>query len=139
VACRLLKGDRFAAAEVLNEASLFRQVNGPGDARLLKSTFASDAVVDWNGERNKDPLTAEDFWAAKATEGGHTNLFFESVEGETANRVRLRGFLSRYREGPGDQSIYEKAQVEQVWSTRFGDDFAIERATVGPFLPDARR
>jgi hypothetical protein len=138
-ACRLLKGDRLAAADALNRAGEFRRVDVAADGRLLRGIFASKAVVDWNGERNRGDLSAGDFWAAKQTEAGHANLFFESAEGETAGRVRLRGFLSRYREGPGNEAIYERAPVEQVWTARYGNEFQVESATVGLFKREPER
>jgi hypothetical protein len=130
-ACRLLRGDRFAAAEVMNRLDHLRRAEGPEDVGLLAGIFAHDARIDWAGEAFDTKGGAAAAWARKLAEGGRTVLYYDYVEGESANRVRFVGQLSRSVEG---QDRYLQARVEQIWS-REGRDFQIERATVGPFRP----
>jgi hypothetical protein len=132
LACRLLSGDRLAAADVMNRADLLHDVEGEDDARLISTLFDYESVVDWNGERNEGTGSAASFWARRVGEGeGRTTLFYDTIHGETSNRVRLVGSLLRAGAGSG----YEHASVEQIW-TRVGDgEFQIERISVGPFGP----
>lgn len=133
-ACRTLRGDRMAAAEALNRAGAFPQVDGPGDVVLIADRFAQGAVVDWNGERNQGDSSAALFWATKVGEAGHANFFYDSVEGLSGTRVRLTGFLSRSVEEPGsDRSTIHRARVEQIWAVTPIQEFQVERATVGPW------
>lgn len=131
-ACRTLSGDRMAAAEVLNRAGAFRRVHGPDEVNLIAGHFdLSRASVDWNGARHPAGSGAAAFWAAKMSEGGHTNFYVESVEGISADRVRLTGWLAR-----GDGT---RARVEQNWVFGTIQEYWIESATVGPFERVAQR
>jgi hypothetical protein len=115
----------------MNRADLLHRVEGPDDARLISSLFDYDSVVDWNGQRNEGPWSAAGFWASKVGEGeGRTLLFYETIVGESADRVRLIGLLSR----PGAASSYDTARVEQIWR-RDGEDFVAELISVGAFEP----
>jgi hypothetical protein len=133
-ACRLLRGDRLAAAEVMNQLEWFRNVDEPEDKVLLAGQFAYDARLDWAGEQIASAGSAAEAWARKVTEGGRANLFYEFIEGQSADRVRFVGLLSRAVEG---ESVYRRARVEQIW-TRNGSRFEIETATVGPFEPETK-
>jgi hypothetical protein len=132
-ACRLLHGDRMAAAEVLNLADAFQAIGGPGDAGRLSRVLTDRSVIDWNGERHDGPNSAA-FWASHAAPTlGVTNLAYRSVNGERADRVRLSGTLVRPVDTPrGRATGMETAQVEQIW-TGEGGFFRVERATVGPW------
>lgn len=130
-ACRLLRGDRLAAAEVMNLLDRFGAVERAEDSAQLQGLFAHDARIDWAGESFASPGGAAELWARKMSEGGPTRLYWDYVEGETADRVRLVGLLSRSLENDG----YSRARVEQVWE-REGRSFQIERATVGAFEPE---
>ena len=128
-ACRLLEGDRLAAAEVLNRAEELDHLEGPDDANSIRHLFDWEAVVDWAGQRNDGTDSAAKFWATKITEGeGRTNLYYDTIRGESSERVRLNGILLRPAAGPD----YEVAKVEQIWR-RDGRDFVIERVSVEPF------
>ncbi len=131
-ACRLLRGDRLAAAEVMNRLDRFDLVEKAEDATHLLDVFAYDARIDWAGEPIDAAGGAAEAWARKMSEGGRTRLYWDYVEGETAERVRFVGLLSR---SPEDEGQYLQARVEQVWK-RDGRTFQIERATVGPFQPE---
>ena len=134
--CRVLHGDRLAAAEVLNLADGFRFVDGPGEAHRIAGRFADEAAIDWNGERYRGPgHRADEFWMERLGEDG-AYLFVERVDGETADRVRLTGALSRSVDTPAGRSAgYETARVEQVWVRDFNGDMRVESATVGPWEP----
>lgn len=129
-ACRLLRGDRLAAAEVMNRLDELRNVEGPEDAALARGLFASGAQIDWAGELHKEGGAST--WAKKIAEGGRTVLYYDAFEGESADRVRFVGLFSRSIEG---EDKYRQARVEQIW-TREDGHFRIERATVGPFEPE---
>ena len=133
--CRLLRGDRLAAAEVMNQLEEFRYVEGPEEAVLLRGLFAYDARIDWAGEALDTANKPAETWAKKMAEGGRTSLYYDYIEGESANRVRFVGLLSRSIEG---EARYLQARVEQIW-VRDGRNFHIERATVGPFEPEPSR
>jgi hypothetical protein len=134
-ACRSLRGDRMAAAEVLNDAEAFRAISGSWDAARLARIFSERSRIDWNGERNEGGGAAA-FWAAHATPAiSVTNISYESIEGESADRVRLTGTLSRFVETRrAGVTAIETARVEQIW-VRYLGAFRVESATVGPWEP----
>lgn len=134
-ACRLLRGDRLAAAEVMNRLDELRRVDGPEEAPEIAGLFARHAEIKWAGESldRKDGAAAA--WARRIAEGGRTILYYDSVEGESADRVRFLGQFSRYVED-GERSL--QARVEQIWVREDGE-FRIERAIVGPFEPERER
>lgn len=131
-ACRLLRGDRLAAAEVMNQLDRLRRAEGPEEVALIAGLFAYDARIDWAGEILDAKGGAAAAWARKLAEGGRTVLYYDVIEGESADRVRFVGLLSRSVDG---EDRYRLARVEQIW-VREGRDFEIERATVGPFEPE---
>lgn len=135
-ACRILRGDSMAAAEVRNLAEVLRTISGPADAARLAGVLTDNSLIDWNGERNEGQGSAAAFWATHAAPiRGVTSLYFESIEGESANRVRLTGTLTRTTDtGRGGATGMETARVEQIW-TGEGGFFRIERANVGPWEP----
>jgi len=135
-ACRMLRGDRLAAAEVLNLAGAFGRASTPEEAGLIYGRFGYRAIVDWNGSSNEGPGSALGFWIRKRVEEGRASFFVQSVDGESADRVRLLAMLSRSIEVPeGQERRYESARVEQIWVRGQGVDFTIESATVGPWEP----
>jgi hypothetical protein len=131
-ACRLLRGDRLAAAEVMNRLDELRNIEGPEDLALARGLFSDEAQIDWAGELYNSRGGAAAVWAKKLAEGGRTNLYYEAFEGESAERVRFVGLFSRAAEG---EDKYRQARVEQIW-TREDGDFRIERVTVGAFEPE---
>ena len=132
-ACRLLSGDRLAAAKVLNRADPLRFVREAEDTAELEGLFQYQATVDWNGERSGGNSTAAKFWTAKVLENGRADLYYETIEGLAPGRVRLTGRLFREITAPGShEPVDEQARVEQIWTDDQGD-FAIRSATVGPF------
>lgn len=134
-ACQILRGDRLAAAQALNRAGAFRRVRGPDDLRHLAGIFAARATIDWNGVRSPaaDPNPAG-FWTARLAEHGGANFYYESVEGLSADRARLRGFVVRTEEGSGGaRSVQYRAPVEQIWVLGPPQEFQVESTTVGPW------
>ena len=132
-ACRLLRGDRLAAAEVMNRLDELRNVDGPEDLTVARGLFANQARIEWAGD--PEAGSGAGAWVKKVAEGGPTTLYFESIEGETADRVRFIGTFIRAIEG---EDKYRQARVEQIW-VREDDQFRIERATIGPFEPEPSR
>lgn len=134
--CRILHGDRLAAAEVLNLAEGFRFYSGPDEAHRIAGLFAHDTVIDWNGEHFRGAgHRADEFWVERAgPEAAH--LHIDRIDGETADRVLLTGALSRSADTPQGRSAgFEHARVEQVWVRDFGGDMRLASATVGPWQP----
>lgn len=135
-ACRILHGDRLAAAEVLNRAEAFQSVSGPRDEPRLAAVFGHEPRIDWNGNRYQGSGGgAATFWAGRlAQASGWTNFYFHSVDAESADRARLTGVLRRSADTPRGRSTgSETARVELVWVRDFNGDMQVESATVGPW------
>lgn len=133
-ACAILRGDRLAAAEVLNRAGAFRTAREPNEAILLRGLFASQATIDWNGSVSRDSLRLHEVWLARLTEAGRPAFYIESVEGLSSHRVRLLGMLSRTEERPGGERTL-RARVEQIWLFTPAREYQLESVKVGPFEP----
>lgn len=135
-ACAILKGDRMAAAEVLNAASAFQGIQKVDHAARLAGVFDYAAKIDWNGEQNKGSGSAATFWASElAKSSSGTSFSYGSVEGESADRIRLLATLSRSVEAEdGKTTAYEQAEVEQIWTRDQGDDLQVQSAKVGPWV-----
>jgi hypothetical protein len=135
-ACRILSGDRVAAAEVLNRANGFQRIGGREDAHRMAGLFADRAHIEWAGELySGSGREANEWWAARLQrENGWTNAYFDRVEGESAVRVTLSGSLSR----PLGDSGLETASLRQIWGRDWNGDWRVERATVGPWQPFRR-
>lgn len=135
-ACALLRGDRMAAAEVMNLAAPFRAITGPWDAAQLASVLTARSRINWNGERNEIGGSAAAFWATRAAPRiSATTIRFEAIEGGGAGRVRAWGRLSRFVDGPQGLTTIETARVEQIWVRQPAGAFQVESATVGPWVP----
>jgi len=140
-ACRILRGDRLAAAEVLNRAHAFSRVREPDDADKLDGLFGHEPVLDWNGERSEAHWeAAKNLWVAKVTAEPRPSFYFEFVEGESGQRVRLVGYLSRTIEVPDGPDPVYRARVEQIWTYDLDREFNVASIKVGPFerQPPAR-
>lgn len=137
-ACGMLRGDRMAAAEVLNRIDGFRDRRGPDGPGDLAGFFARDATVEWNGARHQGG-SAGAFWSARAAENGNAHFFPQTVEGLSSRRVRATGIVSRIVDMPGRPSVIHRARVDQIWVLGPARIFQIERATVGPFEPMPER
>ncbi|HEV2746991.1 MAG TPA: hypothetical protein VGW34_06795 [Allosphingosinicella sp.] len=138
-ACRLLSGDRLAAAAVLNRVRPFQHIRTAADAVHLEGLFHYQATVDWNGERNAGDGSAAKFWTDKVVTSEGADFYYEAIDGKSPNQVRLSGWLIRWVDVPeGKDSVYERARVEQVWTDEQGD-FAIRSVTVGPFKRQSER
>ena len=128
--CRMLAGDRLAAAEVLNRAMAFRDAEKAGE---LAGLFQHDSTVDWNGERNAGAGSAAKFWDGKVSGGGGSRFYFDGIEGKSAGQVLVKGLLFRSVAVPdGAAELDEMARVEQVWTDDEGD-FTVRSINVGPF------
>lgn len=137
LACRILRGDRMAAADVLNRARGFGMIHNAGDTARLAGLFSARSELHWDGAiQAGDPAAA---WAARAAPSfGVTRLSIETVEGLSARRVRLTGRLTRPVDTRlGTATGPETAQVEQLWRRDRDGRFRIMRATVGPWEPFA--
>lgn len=133
-ACRLLRGDRMAAAEVLNLAGVFRRTSTREEAGLIFGRFQYNATVNWNGARNTGPGSAMAFWLGRVFDEDRPSLFFESVEGVSADEVRLKALFHRVvYDSAGRQVRVERADVAQVWERDQGGSWQIASATVGPW------
>jgi hypothetical protein len=131
-ACRLLRGDRMAAAEVMNRADAFRRLRGADDTGYLAGIFAPGSSIDWNGLRYRGADAAA-FWISKSAEGGNARFYPEAIEGLSDRRVRVTGVVARTVDAPGQRSIIYRARVEQIWAFGPAREFQIQSATVGPF------
>lgn len=132
-ACRILRGDRMAAAKVFNAWAPFGDADDPESAALLRSAFAYKAEIVWGGEPRGE-ARPEDFWIRKQREAKADGFYIEEVFGESPQRVRVTGRLYR-AVGEGKN---EAAPVEQIW-VEDGGDYEVESATVGPFAPIPRQ
>ena len=131
-ACRILRGDRMAAAEVMNRANELRFVRGVEDRQRIASLFAHSVTIDWQGERaSAGMLDAAALWARKLGEAP-ANLFISDIQGLAADRARLTGFFSRaVNDGNETPTKYFTAPVELVWVFGSAQEWEVERATVG--------
>lgn len=132
--CRILHGDRLAAAEVLNLSHAFRQLSGSRDAPRIAAHFAHEAEIFWAGETWRGAgYRAGEQWTARLGQSPYpTNMYVQRVEGETGSRVRVTGQLSRTADvATGDGSGSETATVEQLWVRDINGEMRVERATVG--------
>jgi hypothetical protein len=135
LACRTLRGDRMAAADVLNRARGFGMTHNAGDTARLAGLFSARSELHWDGARQAgDPAVV---WAARAAPSlGVTGFSVEAVEGINGRRVRLTGRLSRTVDtSRGASTGAETAQVEQLWRRDRDGLFRVVRATVGPWEP----
>ena len=134
--CRLLRGDRLAAAEVLNLAEGFRFIDGPEEAHRIRGRFAQQTSIDWAGQQYRgNGHQADEFWMERLGAAG-AHLYIERVEGESSDRVILTGTVSRTVDtSQGRSAGRERARVRQVWVRDFGGDMLIESATVGRWEP----
>jgi hypothetical protein len=135
-ACRILHGDRLAAAEVLNGANSFRRIERTENVWRIAALFDEHSALDWNGEHAAGAAGAS-FWIAHVIQNGSWASFYsEAVDGLGPDRVRLTGSLGRSTDTPrGTATGSESAHVEQIWVRRRDGRFVIERATVGPWEP----
>lgn len=138
-ACRLLSGDRMAAAEVMNRAVDLRRKHLGEDQKRFRGFFAHVSSIDWQGEQiTMDSLKAADFWAVRLAAAGHTNFYFDRVEGLTADRARLLGNLTRTVEQlDAERNVARTttyvAPVELAWIFGPTQSWEIERAIVKPW------
>lgn len=130
-ACRILSGDRLAAAAVLDRLVAFGRVSRAQDAVLVAQSFVSGVEIIWMGERWNSDGEPEDFWATKM---GESDGYFTEhlVEGLSSTRVRALGSIRRV--SAGDGCTDEAAAVEMDWAEQ-PTGFLIERVTVGPWRP----
>lgn len=135
-ACRILYGDRLAAAEVFNRARAFRQLARPHDAERIAGHFAHDVQIDWAGTPYRGPgYRAGEFWIGRLGAGEYpTNMYVERIDGESSGRVRVTGLLSRTSDTQrGEGTGQETATIEQIWVRDINGTMMIERATIGPW------
>ncbi|HKX90457.1 MAG TPA: hypothetical protein VJM13_14685 [Sphingopyxis sp.] len=134
-ACRVLGGDRLAAARALNAAEPLLRFSSGEDPGALAGVFDERSTIVWDGVRNEGQGSAAAFWVRKLEENARPNFQVESVHGESAARMRMTGFLYRYV-GPEDAQRIETAPVELSWVGP-GDEPRVAQASVGAFAPRA--
>lgn len=132
-ACAMLSGDRLAAAAVMNRLNRFRNAERPQDAHLLAGLFDfQNPRIDWQGTQLARPTQPQAFWVERMAADGARGLFYESIDGLSADRVRFRGHLRRYTDGPrGPNTVPSRAPVEMIWIYTGIREFQIESVTVG--------
>jgi hypothetical protein len=137
-ACRALRGDRLAAAMVMNRVEPLGWIDRSVELARIAPLFHHSASVDWDGERNSaDQLDgAARLYLARSIEGNRPRLRIDSVDGERSDRVRLRGALVRnVAQGEGEEERQERAPVELVWEAPDGGEFTIRSARIGRYEP----
>ncbi len=134
-ACRILRGDRLAAAEALNKADGFRFYEEPADAERFRYLFADQTAIDWAGRPYRGRgWDAHQFWAAQIG-SGRAHMFWDRADGLSADRVRLTGSMTRYSRVQDDQNTRtEVAAVEQTWILDHNRQWKVERAVIGPWV-----
>lgn len=132
-ACGMLRGDRIAAADVLNSSSEFREPRDPEDEPALAALFSDKAAIDWEGPALGDTRQPARTWLAGLKTTNARYFFAESVEGLSSRRVRLLGKLVRWQ--PAANGRMERASVEQVWVFTSAQRYQVESVRVGPFEP----
>jgi hypothetical protein len=125
--CGRLGGDRMAAAEVYNRLERFR-------FGAAQPPFAHDGVLDWMGEQAGDGRASAAVWSSRTGDPADANFFPRSIHGEAADRVRVRGWLERWTDTEGDAPVLLNAPVEMIWGRAPDQEFAIQRAVVGPYV-----
>jgi len=136
VACRILSGDRPAAARVANQVETLFQAETIADLPSIAPLFDYRTRIDWNGELHAGAGSdgAARFFLSKLLEQERGSLFIESIEGLSDRRVRLRGgFVRLVRTPAGQFEIGEIAPAELIWEQESGDHFQIRSVTVGPY------
>lgn len=135
-ACGILSGDRMAAAHVRNRVEELFRVEDIDDLPRVTPLFDYETRIDWNGTTTEDrgAEAAARFFLSRMMEAGANSFFVESIEGLGHDRVRLRGGFVRFVRPPGqDEEAAEAARAEMIWHSSYGDDFAIQSVTVGPY------
>lgn len=138
-ACRLLTGDRMAAAEVMNRADALRNFRSPSDREQIAGLFGHSVSIDWAGERRTlGMIPAGQYWADKLLAVGGANFYFETVKGLRADRVHLNGAFSRSEDPPSGEgrSVYYRAPVELTWQFGPSQQWEIIAVTVGAWKQD---
>lgn len=141
-ACAILSGDRLAAAAVMNRLDGFRRADRPEDSHLLAGVFSFSRVrIDWQGTQYvRGTAHPQNFWLERMAADGVGGLFHESIEGLSADRVRFRGRLHRYVDGPeGPGTISSQAPVEMIWVYTTIREYQVESITVGPWANAPQR
>lgn len=135
-ACAILSGDRLAAATVMNRLNRFRSADRPDDAALLAGLFDFDRVsIDWQGTLLSRPARPQDFWLQRLAADGAHGLYYDSIEGLSADRVRFRGSLRRSVDAPNEgPTTYYRAPVEMIWVYTGAREYQIESVTVGAWV-----
>ncbi len=139
--CGILRGDRFAAAAVMSSAQPLLEIDRIEDAEAIDALLDPLATIDWDGAgpAGTGNEAAARFLVEKALEAGRYSFYVDSVDGLSADRVRLRGGFARFIEYPGAaEPVMEVAPAELIWR-RDGRDFAVTSVTVGRYAPAARR
>lgn len=142
--CRILAGDRMAAAEVLNSAEKIRRARTSEDRDDLGGLFAHRTIIDWQGERIvADSFRAPAIWTSRLEQSGNVALYVHGVTGLAADRAKLTGRLFRRVEPSvnGRPADYV-APVEMTWVFGPSQDWEITEVAVASwdrYLPPTAR
>ncbi|HYI48350.1 MAG TPA: hypothetical protein VEX35_07800 [Allosphingosinicella sp.] len=142
VACRVLSGDRPAAAQVRNQLEALSWADTMAELPEIARLFDNRTRIEWNGELHagREADGAARFFLAKMLEGGRRDLVIDSIEGLSDRRVRFRGNLVRSVARPdGQEEVSETAPVEMIWELEYRGRFMIRSLTVGPSARPRRR
>lgn len=130
--CRMLGGDRAAAAQAFNviQGSAFRYPNGPEDAPAIRAQLDDQVELNWPGEAPVRGMTnAARAWASHGNDG---TLHLSRLFGETSDRVRIEGVIA-FRRGEHEREP-RTAKVTMIWERRNGFDFRL-RSLVSEAAP----
>lgn len=127
--CTLLAGDRAAAAQAYNtfQSTWFENPRGADFARALQYHFFEQVEFAWPGE--VPVIGSEKASGIWATRAGEQRFSAQRVYGETANRVRIEGFISVNRGGP--DGAPQQVPATMLWTRENGFDFRMRSLTSG--------
>ena len=92
--------------------------------------------MDWQGTQyvSRD-ARPENHWLDRTAADGAQGLYYESIEGLSEDRVRVRGSLHRSVDAPqGAGTICSHAPVEMIWAFTGVREFQVESVTVGGWV-----
>ena len=135
--CGKLRGDRNAAAAVMNRVEEFRREATRDDSLHLRLWFAHDAVVDLNGVRSTQNRLRNSGCSESSGSGATSRL---SVDTSTLNLQHTpgsEGVVSRRqpRDSLKQDGLWfdEEARVEMIWLLN-GSYFQVQHVSVGRFV-----
>ena len=109
----------------------FLDPRGADFARALEENFHENATLNWPGEAPvAGSARASRVWSSHGEDG---SFFASVIHGETANRVRMEGFI-RLRPGEHETAPRE-ARAVMIWTRENGFDFRLRSLASEPPPP----